>query len=416
MIETLKFTGRIMKKRPLRSLLTILQLALGVWIVAVILSLNLQATGRLDEVTAVFGDTLARIHVSKEETINGTVHSMRTSNFRRSDLERLKESSSIETAFIYDYNWYTSLQFNNLVYRVSGVAGATPEFADAIGLEMVEGHFFTDMDLDQSNRVAVISETISKQLYSNQSALGQTIQLGGFREDEIGYEIIGVYKPTMSMPQHFLQESYVIFPLGYGYSAPAPRNMDWEPHYGTIYIKSVPGAVFSAVEDAKMLLADRATDGMEVNGDYFQDSTQLQRTQFKNMSVLLGAFAFVAIVTSSIGILTIMLVSVVERTREVGLRKALGASKLTIVGQILNESLVFSFLGAFAGLIAAFFTAGTLANTLAEVIYSIGSLGGLHPKAALFSFLLAIAVGQLFGLYPAIQAAKMPPVDALRDV
>ena len=133
--------------------------------------------------------------------------------------------------------------------------------------------------------------------------------------------------------------------------------------------------------------------------------------------MLLGAFAFVAIVISSIGILSIMLVSVVERTREIGLRKALGASKLTIVAQILNESFVFSLLGAFVGLIAAFFTSGTLTNTLAEEIffYGMDNLGGLHPKAALFAFLLAIVVGQLFGLYPAVQAAKMLPVDALRD-
>jgi putative ABC transport system permease protein len=415
MLETLKFTGRIMKKRPLRSLLTIFQLALGVWIVAVILSLNLQATSRINEAAVMFGDTLAKVHVSKEEQVDGAVDSMRTSTFQRSDLERLKESSNIEAAFIYDHNWYMDMQFNNLYYRVGAVAGTTPEFADAVGLEMVEGYFFTDMDLEQNNRVAVISETISKQLYPNQSALGQTINLGRFREGELIYEIIGVYKPPVSSLQYFLQESYVIFPLGY--SDHYYEDMDWERTYGEIYIQSAPGAIYDAVEDAKILLAHRAVDGMEVNGEYFQDSTRFQTTQIKNMSMMLGAFAFVAIMISSIGILSIMLVSVVERTREIGLRKALGASKLTIVAQILNESFVFSLLGAFVGLIAAYFTSGTLTNTLAEEIffYGMDNLGGLHPKAALFAFLLAIVVGQLFGLYPAVQAAKMLPVDALRD-
>ena len=156
---------------------------------------------------------------------------------------------------------------------------------------------------------------------------------------------------------------------------------------------------------------------MEIRGEYFRDSTVFFSEQVQTMTLFLGAFAFISILISAIGILSIMLVSVVERTREIGLRKALGASKGVIVRQILNESFVFSTFGALLGLLVAYFTAEQLIGLLIqEITYpKLTNVGGLHPLAALLSFGVAVAMGQIFGFYPAWQAAKMAPVDAFRD-
>lgn len=420
MLETFRFTLRIMKKRPLRSLLTILQLGLGVWIVAIILSLNLQASGTLNKVNQTLGDSLAKLSISQEKEMDGGGRMLQSSsNFRLGDLARLEESQYIESAFVYETRWERDILVNNLAYRVSPVAEVSAKYAVAMNLEMMEGQFFTQADQEQGNKVVVISEIISKQLFPNQSPLGQTIDLARFGEGTLEFEIIGVYKRQSPLLEFFISESYLIFPLGVSESAHMTMEVgDFEPQYHELFIKSTPGMVYEGVADAQILLANRTIDAMEVRGEYFKDSNRFFQDQIQMITLFLGSFAFVSILISAIGILSIMLVSVVERTREIGLRQALGASRKTIVLQILNESFVFSILGAALGLVAAYFSAETLVNLLVqEITYpKLTGIGGLHPQAALVAGVLAILAGQIFGLYPAIQAAKMAPVEAIREL
>lgn len=412
MLENLRFTLRIMKKRPLRSLLTILQLGLGVWIVAIILSLNFQANQSLALVNETLGDSLAKISISRvQESEYGRMVSS-ANRLRLSDLDRLLESQYIQDAFIYQSWWERDIIVNDLAYRVSSTGEASAGFAQAVGLNMVEGYFFTEADQEQRNRVVVISETISKQLFPNQSAIGQTISLGRAREDTREFSIIGVYEKPSPYLEFFLPEGYLIFPLGHD-----GRPSGFSASYGEIYLKSSPGKVYEAVADAGVLLADRMTDELEVRGEYFKDSNRFFTEQIRTITLFLGAFAFVSILISAIGILSIMLVSVVERTREIGLRKALGASRGVIVLQVLNESIVISLLGAAVGIGAAYFSAESLVNLLVqEVTYpKLTNIGGLHPQAALIAAGLALMVGVIFGLYPAWQGAKLSPVEAFRD-
>lgn len=415
-MDTLRFTWRIIRKRPLRSLLTVLQVALGVWIVAVILSLNFGASGSIDSANRAFGDSLAKISVSRYQEFDGEMLMVgSTINLRYEDMVRVLESEYVEQAFILEERWMTSIIVDGNVYTVQTQAEVTSDYAEAVGLEIVEGQFFTKADEEQKSRVVLVSDVVAKQLWPNQSALGKVIDLGDFGEGNMEFEVIGVYKLLPPLVESFITRAHLLFPLG---STTVWVSLDdYEPHYMNIFVKAKPGRIYEAVEDARTLLADRALDNMEVNGEYLQDSNRYLTEQLKTITLFLGAFAFIAVLVSAIGILSIMLVSVVERTREIGLRQALGASKRIIVGQILNESLVFSAAGSVLGLIAAYFTAPALISTiLEEAIYtSLSDVGGLHPHAAALALLVAVVMGQLFGLYPAWQAAKMAPVDALRE-
>lgn len=415
-MDTLRFTLRIIRKRPLRSLLTVLQVALGVWIVAVILSLNFGASGSIDAANRAFGDSLAKISVSRYQEFDGEMLMVgSTINLRYEDMVRVLESEYVEQAFILEERWMTSIIVDGNVYTVQTQAEVTSDYAEAVGLEIVEGQFFTKADEEQKSRVVLVSDVVAKQLWPNQSALGKVIDLGDFGEGNMEFEVIGVYKLLPPLVESFITRAHLLFPLG---STTVWVSLDdYEPHYMNIFVKAKPGRIYEAVEDARTLLADRALDNMEVNGEYLQDSNRYLTEQLKTITLFLGAFAFIAVLVSAIGILSIMLVSVVERTREIGLRQALGASKRIIVGQILNESLVFSAAGSVLGLIAAYFTAPALISTiLEEAIYtSLSDVGGLHPHAAALALLVAVVMGQLFGLYPAWQAAKMAPVDALRE-
>lgn len=414
-MDTLRFTWRIIRKRPLRSLLTVLQVALGVWIVAVILSLNFGASGSIDSANRAFGDSLAKISVSRYQEFDGEMLMVGSINLRYEDMVRVLESEYVEQAFILEERWMTSIIVDGNVYTVQTQAEVTSDYAEAVGLEIVEGQFFTKADEEQKSRVVLVSDVVAKQLWPNQSALGKVIDLGDFGEGNMEFEVIGVYKLLPPLVESFITRAHLLFPLG---STTVWVSLDdYEPHYMNVFVKAKPGRIYEAVEDARTLLADRALDNMEVNGEYLQDSNRYLTEQLKTITLFLGAFAFIAVLVSAIGILSIMLVSVVERTREIGLRQALGASKRIIVGQILNESLVFSAAGSVLGLIAAYFTAPALISTiLEEAIYtSLSDVGGLHPHAAALALLVAVVMGQLFGLYPAWQAAKMAPVDALRE-
>jgi putative ABC transport system permease protein len=406
-----------MAKRPLRSLLTIFQTGLGVWIVAIILSLNLQATGTLDLVNRSLGDSLAKVSVSqREESPDGSmIMTGSISNLRTSDLETLETSEYIESAYIFQNQWERNILVDGLAYRVQNPAEVSSSYAQAMDLELVEGQFFTKADQEQRSKVVLVSEPIAHQLFPNQSALGRLIQLGEYGESLVAYEVIGVYKPQSQLLEFFVSQANLIFPLGA--AQPAWMNEGDEGLYQEIFIRAKSGQVYEAVADTQVLLAHRSRDEMEIRGEYFRDSTVFFSEQVQTMTLFLGAFAFISILISAIGILSIMLVSVVERTREIGLRKALGASKGVIVRQILNESFVFSTCGALLGLLVAYFTAEQLIGLLIqEITYpKLTNVGGLHPLAALLSLGVAVAMGQIFGFYPAWQAAKMAPVDAFRD-
>lgn len=391
-LATIQFTLKIIKKRPLRALLTICQVALGVCIVALILSLNFQATSGLGAFNEILGSSLAKISA--------------VPNLHVDELERLLLSENIESAFLYQEHWQPTIVVDGAAYSVSQIAETTEGYALGVNLEVVEGHFFTAEDQAQGTRVVLLSETIANRLFPNQSPLGKTIELGDLEGGRMEFEVIGVYKPLSPLLEFFISPSHLILPL-----------QESQPAFWSLYIRSKPSKIYEAVADAQVLLADNFSTEFTGPAEYFIESSRFLAEQIHTVTLFLGVFAFIAIVISAIGLLCIMLVSVVERRGEIGLRQALGASKLIIIRQVLTEALVLSTMGGILGLGLAYFTANPFLNLLLqEMVYPrLGNLGGLHPRAGLVSLGLALGMGQIFALYPALQAANMPPMQLLRD-
>lgn len=410
MFQSLLFTGRLIKKRPLRSLLTVLQIALGVWIVVTVLTMNFQATERVNNMLDKFGDNLARISLIESETVTNNRTTRAMGKFNENDPNLLKaESSNIESAFFFSNSFGAAIRVNNIDYRLNGWAETTTDAVNALGLELLEGSFFTEQDVTDKNRVALISQDIAKQLFPKETAIGRIIES---KFQDIPFEVIGVFKPIEPILHNFFNQLNMIIPL----ESNQQDNFFTNRHLSEIFIKSHPGAIYSAIDDARtILISDQSEAKLEPY--YLSNYTRMYTDSINSMTVILGIFAFMAIIISSIGILSIMLVSVVERTREIGLRRALGATKPSIVRQVLNESIVFSLLGALVGMIVAHFSSGYVIGELLNqgFFMSLGDFQGLDLKAALYATALAVFSGLLFGLYPAISAAKMPPVDALRD-
>lgn len=414
MFESLKFTGRLFKKRPLRTLLTILQIAIGVWIVTIILTMNLQANDMLATTLDKFGGNIAQIRLQKETTERGyTV--FESSSFTEEELELLTstENHNIESVFIFNNTWQINLKANNLTYNLRGLTETVPGAITALDLNILEGNAFTNQDLEQKNTVALISQDIANQLFPNQSPVGQTIEIESrFSNEFINFEIIGVYEPISPLLATMFQETTMLIPLE-SRNLSANHDFHFAPLYHELYLKSYPGAIDDAVADAQILVG---RDDFQISANYLRDIGSYYMSTINQMTIFYGALAFIAIIISSIGILSIMLVNVVERTREISLRKALGASRFSIVRQILAEGISLSILGALLGVGIAVITGNYMANALfGQFILQFAVLGDFHPLAALYACLMALIMGIIFGLYPAIQAARLPVVEGLRD-
>lgn len=417
-METLKFTVRLIKKRPLRSLLTIIQIALGVWVVTTILTANFQANDQTNAILDKYGNNLAKIRMQKTEVVDGQTRYSSRNDFTLEDVKTLEnESNNIEAAFIFENLWNVKLQSSGLTYELRGAAETTAEAVTAMGLNLVAGSFFTPQDVTDNNPVVIISQTISDQLFPTDSAIGKKIALEAqyYNGEYIDFEVIGVYEPISPILQDFFQESTMLIPIGSRKKSAETDIVFGQQSFSNIFIKSTPNAIYDAVADSQNIL--KRDDGYIPVGQYLQDSTRMYMSAINGISLALGAFAFIAIIISSLGILSTMLVNVVERTREIGLRKALGATKFSIVLQILNESLVLAFLGSLLGIVAANFTGQWLSNKLlGQMMFMQTELfSGFHPLAALTACLMALLMGMVFALYPAIQAARTPAVTALRD-
>lgn len=413
MLDAVKFATRIIGKRPLRSLLTILQLALGVWIVSIVLSLSFNARYE-DPIAKSLSDSLVQLQLLKEERTDDHIMAVFMDNFQLEDAARLeREGLHIQRAFVYSPAWQLEIESGGVSYQVRVAAEVTPQAFPALGMELVAGSFFTQSDVDQGNPVAVISQTIAGQLFPDESPVGKTIKLKQYDHREV--TIIGVYQPLSASLEGFLEESFLIFPAGI--LRPSGLLPGWGTQYHSLLVQALPGHISEAVEEARVILADRGQDGVELRAQSFAELRGYTQDSIGTVTKFLGAVAFVAVAISSIGILSIMLVNVVERTREMGLRRALGASRLQIVGQVLSEAFVYSLLGAIVGIGAALVTSQAVSERLLAQMYyfAFPNLGALNVQAVLVTVFITAASGQLFALYPAIQAARITPVDALRD-
>lgn len=282
------------------------------------------------------------------------------------------------------------------------VFGTTRDYLSIRGYSVAEGRFFTTQDVKGSKKVAAIGPTTALNLFEGSSPVGKSIRIGGSR-----YKVIGLMTAKGSGSGFNDPDDQIFIPV-----STAMRRV-----LGVTNIRGISVQVKSAA------LMDQATS--EVTGvlrkrhkipdgeeDDFRIMNQAEFIQMANetsgvFTMLLGGIASVSLLVGGIGIMNIMLVSVTERTREIGIRKAMGARRQDILLQFLIESLVLSLLGGIAGI--AF---GMLGSMI------VGSLTGwnvsVSMQSVLLSFTFAALVGVFFGLYPARQAASLDPIDALR--
>jgi putative ABC transport system permease protein len=284
-------------------------------------------------------------------------------------------------------------------YQPSTFVGTTPSYAGARDYQIADGRMFTSADVTKHARVAVIGPTVAKNLFAGQSPIGQSILVNG-----TSFQVIGV---TQSKGTNGTQDQDDVV------LAPITAVQDSLAGYGplsSITVQAVSSAKLDAAQaEVQAILTSRhhvtdpASPGFQVLNQGSVRAVSDQSTSV--FTTLLGAVAAISLLVGGIGVMNIMLVTVTERTREIGIRKAIGARRADILKQFLTEAVLVSLLGGLVGVAVG-------------VTGSQFTIAGVAPSIALYSVFLAfgaaVLAGLFFGTYPAGRASALKPIDALR--
>ncbi len=282
------------------------------------------------------------------------------------------------------------------------IFGTTPDYPQVRDYEVAEGRFITTQDVDGKRKMAVIGPTTATNLFGATDPVGRSISIAGSK-----FKVVGLMKSKGASGGFGDPDDQIFIPV-----TTAMRRL-----FGTLYVNmiSVQAKTMEALPVASSEVETQLRKRHHLADNQDSDFIIRNQAEFMEMAeetskvftLLLAGIASVSLLVGGIGIMNIMLVSVTERTREIGIRKALGARGHDILLQFLIESLVLSLLGGILGIVF-----GVLGSMI------IGKLGGwsvaVSVQSIVLSFSFAAFVGIFFGLYPAGQAAKLNPIDALR--
>ena len=383
----------------LRSLLTMLGIIIGVAAVIALVSIGNGVKQDIENSISSLGSNLLVVLPGAPRTpgarsSQGSMKSLKISDYEAiAKLEGVKAASPMTNgSYVVIYqnkNWTTS------------VAGVNSNFQDVNNWTMTSGRFFSDKNVQNRERVAVVGQTVVKNLFTDEDPVGKEI-----RVKNIPFRVIGVLKSKGNGTMGNDQDDTVLIP--YTTSMERVEGIDY---LRRVYVVAKDdGGIDRFQADIENLLRVRHNI-KDTNLDDFniQNMKSIMETVAQTtgtFTLFLGAVAAISLVVGGIGIMNIMLVSVTERTREIGVRKALGATYSVIVTQFLIEAVVISLMGGFIGI--AF---GIGASKVIGMVSGMSTI--VSVPTIIMSFAFSMAIGLIFGIYPARKAAKLNPIDAL---
>ncbi len=389
---------RELRRNVMRSFLTMLGIIIGVASVIILVTLGGGATKQVTEQISSLGSNLMMIAPGKRM---GPGQGGGAAPFKLADAEAIARditslravapvSSSAVTAIYGNENWSTT------------VTGSTEQYFSVLNREVKEGRTFTQSEARSGVAVCVIGETIRSNLFGNQDPIGSKIRLG-----KVACEVIGLLQAKGQSTMGTDQDDIIVLPL-----RTFQRRIAGRDDVGMIQV-SVKDSVSTdkaKVEIGRLMRVRRHLSQTEDDNfsvmDLKEISTMLSGTT-RVLTGLLGAVAAVSLLVGGIGIMNIMLVSVTERTREIGTRLAIGALEREVLLQFLVEAIVLSSFGGLIGITFALSVSIALAGAL-QVPFVF------NAPIVLVGFLFSAAIGIVFGYFPARKAARLDPIEALR--
>jgi putative ABC transport system permease protein len=396
--NTLLLAMRELRRNVMRSILTILGIVIGVAAVIIMVTIGSGATLQVGQQIASMGSNLLMVTPGKRL---GPGQSTGNIPFKQSDTEAIaKEVNSINAvasvssqsvkAIFSNQNWSTQ------------VTGTDNSYITVTNRSIKSGRQFTESEARSGAAVCIVGETVVKKLFGGQDALGENIRL-----EKISCEIIGILKGKGQSSMGTDQDDIVIIPL-----STFQRRIAGNQDVGMIQISVQDGVSTEKVQkNIEQLLRVRRhlspSDDDNFNVMDMKEIASMLTGTTQMMTALLSAVAAVSLLVGGIGIMNIMLVSVTERTREIGIRLAIGAFEREVLMQFLVEAVVLSSFGGLIGIVLALAASVWLAGILSvPFVFNAGIV--------IVAFLFSAAVGVIFGYFPAMKAARLDPIEALR--
>ena len=383
----------------MRSILTMLGIIIGVAAVIALVSIGNGVKQDIQNSISSLGSNLLMVMPGAPRTPGvrpsaGSMKSLKVSDYEAiSKLDGVKAASPMTNgSYVVIYqnkNWTTS------------VSGVSYNYLDVNNLSMKSGRFLSEKNVQNRERVAVVGKTVVKNLFGDEDPVGAEI-----RVKNIPFRIIGVLNSKGSGAMGNDQDDMVVIPY-----TTAMERVEGVDYLRMIYVVGKDeNGIDRLQSDIENLL--RVRHGIkDTNLDDFniQNMNSIMETMEETtgtLTLFLGAVAAISLVVGGIGIMNIMLVSVTERTREIGVRKALGATYSVIVTQFLIEAVVISLMGGIIGIVL-----GIGSSKLIGMASGMSTV--ISVPTIVMSFAFSMAIGLIFGIYPARKAAKLNPIDAL---
>ena len=383
----------------MRSILTMLGIIIGVAAVIALVSIGNGVKQDIQNSISSLGSNLLMVMPGAPRTPGVRPSQGSMKSLKVSDYQAISKLDGVKAASPYTANSYVTIyQSKNWTTTVSGVSS---NFQDVNNWTMSEGRFISSKNVENRERVAVVGQTVVKNLFAGDDPVGKEI-----RVKNIPFRVIGVLNSKGNGTMGNDQDDVIFIPY-----TTAMERVEGVDYLRMVYVvASDDNGIDRLQSDIENLL--RVRHGIkDTNLDDFniQNMKSIMETMEQTtgtLTLFLGAVAAISLVVGGIGIMNIMLVSVTERTREIGIRKALGATYFVIVTQFLIEAVVISLMGGLIGI-----ALGIGASKLIGLASGMSTV--ISVPTIILSFAFSMAIGLVFGIYPARKAAKLNPIDAL---
>ncbi|MCF7816200.1 MAG: ABC transporter permease [Candidatus Pacebacteria bacterium] len=390
-----------------RSALTILGIVIGVAAIIIVMALGQGAQDLiLSQVEGLGAETVVLRPGTGVSDITKTLF---TQTLTQNDIAALEKKQNVPNLIEVSplVIMYDAVEFQGKVYRPSIIGGSAEFLFGLLDISLQDGRYYTDDDIDQKARVAIIGATVKEELFENSQAVGQQIRIKDKK-----FKVLGVLEKS-GQAGPFDMDELVMIP-----QTSAQTYITGTNYFNEVFLRADdPKNVEKMAYDIAVTLRETHDIGLNEDDDFDIQTQQNVIDQIETIVSVFTAFLVtvvsISLVVGGIGIMNIMLVSVFERTKEIGLRKALGATRNDILKQFLFEAVILTSIGGFVGVILgtvfSYVVAVVLPQRVAENWAFAFPVGG-----AILGVGVSASVGLIFGIYPANQASKKSPIEALR--
>ncbi|TGE31777.1 ABC transporter permease [Desulfosporosinus sp. Sb-LF] len=401
-IENIRIAMRGLKSNKLRSVLTMLGIIIGVGAVIIMVAIGQGAKASVAGQIQGLGSNLLIVSPGQSNTggVKGGIGSL--TNMTMDDVNAIKSGADAVANVAPSTSKQVQVVFGSQNTSTQ-VIGTTPSYADARNQQASIGRFLTDQDVSDNAQVAVVGTSVVQNLLGNANAniVGQTINI-----NQVPFQVIGVLQSKGSSGTSN-NDDQILVPI-----SSAQTRLIGSKSIRTIYVEAKSSDLMgTASTEISQILRQQHALSFSVANDFTvtsqSDILSTAEGVSQSLTLLLSGVAAISLLVGGIGIMNIMLVSVTERTREIGIRKAIGAKRKAIMLQFLIEAVILSMLGGVMGIL---FGAGgsSLLNKFA------GMSTQITTSPVIMAFAFSVVIGIIFGVFPAQKAAKLNPIDALR--